>query len=157
MGVSAVGRWSKRGSAARAFYTFCVCNCGCSRWSKSVIPLTVRRCSLLIRIVDSASQFYQDLATRATQENQQALMHAVLAVSAQHLSNLARKNGETEKAMFYNEEGSKQRGLALHTLRIALARDKEPANDDLELRPAVMLLLVLASVNFALYFFALTC
>ncbi|OWZ44051.1 hypothetical protein C361_03389 [Cryptococcus neoformans Tu259-1] len=95
---------------------------------------------------NSASQFYQDLATRATQENQQALMHAVLAVSAQHLSNLARKNGETEKAMFYNEEGSKQRGLALHTLRIALARDKEPANDDLELRPAVMLLLVLASI-----------
>ncbi|WWC63881.1 uncharacterized protein I303_106486 [Kwoniella dejecticola CBS 10117] len=95
---------------------------------------------------DSASKFYQELATRATQENQQALMHAILAVSAQHLSNLARKSEDEPKALLYGDESSKQRGLALHTLRIALAGQRETGNDDLELRPSVMLLLVLAAI-----------
>ncbi|WVW85894.1 hypothetical protein I302_107932 [Kwoniella bestiolae CBS 10118] len=101
---------------------------------------------------NSASKFYQDLAMRATQDNQKALMHAVLAVSAQHLSNLARKVADQDSAARYATESSKQRSLALHLLRVAAAGAKSQENaltvagDTLEMGFAVLVMLTLAAL-----------
>ncbi|WWD02341.1 hypothetical protein V865_000380 [Kwoniella europaea PYCC6329] len=101
---------------------------------------------------NSASKFYQDLAMRATQDNQKALLHAVLAVSAQHLSNFARKVAEQDAATRYATESSKQRSLALHLLRVAAASAKSQENEstaageDLETGFAVLLMLTLAAI-----------
>ncbi|OCF40037.1 hypothetical protein I317_06175 [Kwoniella heveanensis CBS 569] len=101
---------------------------------------------------NSASKFYQDLAMRATQDNQKALMHAVLAVSAQHLSNLARKVADQDAAARYAAESSKQRSLALHLMRVAAASAKsqetEPSTvgDNLEMGFAVLVMLTLAAL-----------
>ncbi|WVF69417.1 hypothetical protein IAT40_004194 [Kwoniella sp. CBS 6097] len=101
---------------------------------------------------NSASKFYQDLAMRATQDNQKALMHAVLAVSAQHLSNLARKVADQDAAPRYATESSKQRSLALHLMRVAAASNKsqeiEPsvAGGNQEMDFAALVMLTLAAL-----------
>lgn len=53
--------------------------------SKWIIPSTTQHSRS-----DSASRFYNDLATSASADEQSALSHAVLCVSAQHLANWSR-------------------------------------------------------------------
>lgn len=95
-------------------------------------------------IAASASAFFAQLADKATEDNQTALMHSVLCVSAIHLSNWAGKVGDTEKALHYAELAADHRSQAIHLLRIASA--KQDGFDE-ELNAATMVLLTLSGVS----------
>lgn len=93
---------------------------------------------------DSAGHFYRHLASRATQKNQRALMHAVLCVSAQHLANWARKVNDVAKAVRCKDQSGHHKHQALHLVRIATASESE---EDKEIFAAIMVLLILAAVR----------
>lgn len=90
---------------------------------------------------DSASKFYQEIASRATQENQKALMHAVLSIASQHLVGLQRKSGDLPRAAKYAAESVRHRQLALRTLRQVPVVEEE-----IETHLAVLLMLVLSAI-----------
>lgn len=93
---------------------------------------------------DCASQFYKGVASTATQQDQAAMMHAVLAVSAQHLSNFARAFNNLDKAVSFNEQAAHHRSEALYLLRVSSKSTSPEANE--ALLPSVTLLLTLSSV-----------
>lgn len=71
-------------------------------------------------------------------------MHAVLCLSAQHLSNKARTESDKAKLNRYRDISAQHRSQALHLLRVAAA---DRSNVDAEVLPAIMILLVLAAVS----------
>lgn len=97
------------------------------------------------RYTDCASLFYKGVASTATQEDQAAMMHAVLAVSAQHLSNFARAFNNLDKAISFNEQAAHHRSEALYLLRVS---SKSASCEDVNeaLLPSVTLLLTLSSL-----------
>lgn len=72
------------------------------------------------------------------------MMHAVLAVSAQHLSNFARAFNNLDKAVSFNEQAAHHRSEALYLLRVSSKSASVDVNE--ALLPSVTLLLTLSSV-----------
>lgn len=93
---------------------------------------------------DCASHFYKGVASAATEDDQAAMMHAVLAVSAQHLSNFARAFNNVDKAISFNEQAAHHRSEALYLLRVSGSGAEESTN--VALLPSVTLLLTLSAV-----------
>ncbi|BEI80819.1 hypothetical protein CcaverHIS002_0113480 [Cutaneotrichosporon cavernicola] len=93
-----------------------------------------------------ASQFYKGVASTATEDDQAAMMHAVLAVSAQHLSNFARAFNNVDKAISFNEQAAHHRSEALYLLRVSGSGTEEGANENEALLPSVTLLLTLSAL-----------
>ncbi|CAK9785084.1 unnamed protein product [Cutaneotrichosporon oleaginosum] len=91
-----------------------------------------------------ASQFYKGVASTATEDDQAAMMHAVLAVSAQHLSNFARAFNNVDKAMSFNEQAAHHRSEALYLLRVSGSVADDNSNE--ALLPSVTLLLTLSAL-----------
>jgi hypothetical protein len=72
-------------------------------------------------------------------------MHAVLCLSAQHLSNKARVELKQDDMKRYKEISAHNRAQALHLLRVAAAKDQSEVGMDI--LPAIMILLILAAVS----------
>jgi hypothetical protein len=92
----------------------------------------------------SASAFFAELADKATQDNQAALMHSVLCTSAVHLANWAAKVNDLDKAVHFSQVAAQHRAQALHLLRIASAKRE---GFDEEIMAATMVLLTLSGVR----------
>lgn len=92
----------------------------------------------------SASAFFAQLADKATEDNQTALMHAVLCTSAVHLANWAAKVDDHSKGVHFAELAAQHRAQALHLLRIASTKQEEY---DEEVNAATMVLLLLSGVS----------
>ena len=93
----------------------------------------------------SARRFYQDVASRAKVEKGRALMHAVLCVSAQHLSNKARTEDDRPRMKRYRDISTEHRAQALHLLRVAAASESACVAADIS--PTIMILLILATAS----------
>lgn len=72
-------------------------------------------------------------------------MHAVLCVSAQHLSNWARQVGDSAKAVSFGDQSAQHKSQALHLLRVASTAEES----DSEVGPAIMVMLTLSAVSLA--------
>ena len=73
-------------------------------------------------------------------------MHAVLCLSAQHLSNKARTENDRARTKRYRDISTEHRAQALHLLRVAAAANAQGEASDI--LPAIMILLILATVSF---------
>ncbi len=72
------------------------------------------------------------------------MMHAVLTVSAQHLSNFARAFNNVDKTISFNEQAAHHRSEALYLLRVSGSGSEESTNE--ALLPSVTLLLTLGAL-----------
>ena len=71
-------------------------------------------------------------------------MHAVLCLSAQHLSNKSRVANNQVDMKRYRDISAQNRAQALHLLRVAAANDQSDVGT--EILPAIMILLILTAV-----------
>ena len=93
----------------------------------------------------AARRFFQECASRAKVEKGRALMHAVLCLSAQHLSNKARTEDDRSRIKRYRDISTEHRAQALHLLRVAAAAKSH--GEAADILPAIMILLILATVS----------
>lgn len=71
-------------------------------------------------------------------------MHSVLCVSAQHLTNWARKAGDMDQFVTFNDLASRHRSKSLSLLRIGAAGSN--VEED-AVAPAALVMLLLAAVS----------
>jgi hypothetical protein len=67
-----------------------------------------------------------------------------MSVSAQHLTNWARKSGDMAKVVLFGDMASRHKAKALNLLRVA-STDQSTNNDAIS--PAVMVMLILSAVS----------
>ena len=96
------------------------------------------------RSSSSARHFYSVLASRADAEHGEGLMHVILALAAQHKSNLARISGEADTSDQFAMASLRHRQEAFQFLRTT-AVDREEKH--ISVIPIVLILLVLIMVS----------
>ena len=114
----------------------------CHKASFCVMVLVSRWLVLLAPTL--ARHFYSVLASRADAEHGEGIMHAVLALAAQHKSNLARVSDDDETSLKFADVSLQHRSEAFHFLRTTAAVQDEQYT---AVVPVILILLVLTMVG----------